>query len=92
MAVPSGTKAVAYNLTVTGTEGSGWAAILPGKNTAVTASSINWTGANQTLANGGIVGLGTGADERYITIVVGGSSAAEANFVLDITGLYTSEE
>ena len=92
LAVPAGTKAVAYNLTVTGTEGSGWAAILPGKNTAVTASAINWTGANQTLANGGIVALGTGANERYITIVVGGSSAAKANFILDITGLYASEE
>jgi hypothetical protein len=84
-AIPVGAKAVSYNLTVTNTVGTGNIDVLPGGSTTITGSSINWTGTGQTIANGGIVTLGTGAHERQITLVLSGTSA---NAIVDITGYY----
>jgi hypothetical protein len=87
-AIPQGARAVAYNLTIVGTNGSGYVAILPGTTTTVSASSINWDTAGQTLANGGIISLGTGGAERQVTLVVGGTPGASTQVLLDITGYY----
>ena len=89
--VPVGTVAVAYNLTVTQTEGAGYIAILPGGTTTVTASAINWTSSGVTIANGGIVVFGSGANERKVTLVCGGAGGARAHVILDITGFFFSE-
>jgi len=84
-AIPQGARAIAYNLTVTGTVNAGYVDVLPGASTTVTGSSINWTGSNVTIANGGVVSLGSGANERQITIVLNGTSA---QLIVDISGYY----
>ncbi len=91
-AIPAGAVAVAYNVTVTAQTAGGYLALVPGTGTTVTASAINWTSANSTIANGGIVMLGTGAAERRLTIVVGGGALSiKTHVILDITGYYISE-
>ncbi len=87
-AIPAGARAISFTVTVTGTVGSGYVAVLPGITTTVTASTINWSGSGQTLAAGGIVTLGSGAAERQVTLVVGGSAGSGAQVLLDITGYY----
>jgi hypothetical protein len=87
-AIPQGAKAISFTLTVTGTVGVGYLAILPGTSTSVTASTINWSASGQTLATGGIVQLGSGSAERQVTIVAGGSTGSSAQAILDITGYY----
>jgi hypothetical protein len=91
-AVPAGATAVSYNLTITNTN-STWGSIdlLPGTSTTITGSSINWTAPGTTLANGGVIKLGTGAAERKITAVMSGPASATVDFVIDITGYYISE-
>jgi hypothetical protein len=84
-AIPQGAKAISYNLTVTSTVGGGFIDLLPGASTTVTGSSINWTASGVTIANGGIVALGTGANERQVTLVLTGVSA---QVIVDITGYY----
>lgn len=91
-AIPMGATAVTYNLTITNTT-SNWGSIdlLPGTSTTITGSSINWTAPGTTLANGGVIALGTGAAERQITAVMSGPAGATVDFVIDITGFYVSE-
>lgn len=86
-AIPQGAKAVAFNLTVTGTVGGGFVAVIPGTGTTVTASTVNWTTGGATIANGGVVALGSGTAERQLTLVVGGSTAS-TQAIVDITGYY----
>jgi len=81
--VPAGTLAVAYNLTVTETEGAGFLAITPGTSTAFKASTINWSTGGQIVANAGMVpvdGL------RSLKAFCGGSG--RTHFLIDITGYY----
>ena len=87
-AIPQGARAVAFTITVTGTGAAGYVAVLPGPTTTVTASTINWSGPGATIAAGGIVSLGTGADERKVTLVVGGGGTASTDVIVDITGYY----
>lgn len=91
-AIPAGATAVSYNLTITNTN-STWGSIdlLPGTSTTITGSSINWTAPGTTLANGGVIKLGTGSAERKITAVMSGPATATVDFVIDITGYYVSE-
>jgi hypothetical protein len=87
-AIPQGARAISFTLTVTGTVGSGYLAILPGTSTTVTASTVNWSASGQTLAAGGIVQLGSGSAERQVTLVAGGSAGSSTQAILDITGYY----
>jgi hypothetical protein len=80
--VPEKATAVAYTLTVTDTTGQGFLAVNPGGIVAVSASSINWFGAGEILANTGVVKLGPG---RALTVVAGGGST---HFIIDIVGYY----
>ena len=80
--VPANAVAVAYTLTVTDTGGQGFLAVNPGGVVAVSASSINWFGSGEILANTGVVKLGPG---RSLTVVAGGGST---NFIIDIVGYY----
>lgn len=50
--LPLGTRGIAVNVTLTGTSGSGFVALTPGDARDFSASAINWTAPNQTLANG----------------------------------------
>ncbi|MBI4885264.1 MAG: hypothetical protein HY826_14545 [Actinobacteria bacterium] len=82
--VPAGATAVAANVTVTGTTGTfGYLAINPGGNTVEGASTINWFGAGQTLANG--VGL-TLNTTRQVTVICNGGGST--HFLIDIAGYY----
>ncbi|MCU1358974.1 MAG: hypothetical protein JWN99_263 [Ilumatobacteraceae bacterium] len=81
--VPDGATAIACNITVTDTFGSGFAVVNPGDNSAIGASTINWSHADQTLANGIIVGID---DQRRVTLVVGGGGLT--NMVVDVTGYF----
>jgi hypothetical protein len=81
--VPANAVAVAYTLTVADTLGQGYLAVNPGGVTVVSASSINWFGAGEIIANTGVVKLGP---DRTLTVVAGGGSA---NFIIDIVGYFT---
>jgi hypothetical protein len=82
--VPAGATAVVANVTVTGTTGGfGYLAINPGGNTVEGASTINWFGAGQTLANG--VGLTLNGSRQLTVICNGGGST---HFLVDISGYF----
>ncbi|HVD01180.1 MAG TPA: hypothetical protein VNG93_08525 [Candidatus Dormibacteraeota bacterium] len=80
--VPSGATAILYNLTVTNTAAAGYLALFPFGATWPGNSSINWTGPNQTLANGGTVSLG---GDRQINVLDGGGGT---DFIVDVTGYF----
>ena len=82
-AVPAGAIAVAYNVTVTRTSGSGYLSVNPGTTSSVGSSSINWFGDNQDIANGLIVGID---DQRRVAVFAGGGGSAD--FIVDITGYW----
>jgi len=79
--VPVGAGAISYNLTVTGTSGSGYLSVNPGGTPAVTSSSINWSG-SVTLANGLAVALDA---NRQIKVFCSGGTA---NLIVDVLGYY----
>jgi len=81
--VPDGATAVAYNLTVAGTLAAGFLFVAPGTATGITASSINWFGPGQTLANGSTVPIDT---SRQVRVFAGGGGST--HFLIDIVGYY----
>lgn len=87
-AIPQGAKAVSFNVTVTQTVGAGFLAIVPGAGTTATSSTLNWSGSGVTIANGGLIALGTGAAERQITLLLAGHAGSSAQVIVDITGYY----
>lgn len=80
--VPDGATAVTYNLTVAGTEGSGFVAVSPGGAATFGASTINWGAANSTVANAGVVKLDP---SRQVKVFAEGSAT---HVIIDITGYY----
>jgi hypothetical protein len=83
--VPEGAKAVAVNLTITDTEGSGWLSLRPFGQPATGTSSVNWSGNGQVDANEMPVQLG---GDRKLIVRAGGSGAPRTNFILDVVGYY----
>jgi hypothetical protein len=81
--VPPGATAVAMNLAVTSTEGSGWLSVQPGDVATPVGASINWWGPGQTLSNWTVAKL-DGA--RQLRIFGLGSGATHV--VVDVTGYY----
>ena len=81
-AIPLSATAVAYNLTVTGTTASGFAANAPTPSVAGT-SSLNWPAEKSIAANGSIVGLDPSGN---ITTWVGGRGQAE--YLIDLVGYF----
>lgn len=82
--VPTGATAVTYNITVTGTVASGYLAVNEGDNTTVSASTINWFGVGQTMANAATVKLN---NARALSVICGGTGAS-THFIVDVTGYY----
>jgi hypothetical protein len=80
--LPVGTLAIAANITVTATDGSGWLCASPGDAPAVTASSLNWNGANQSVANGLALKLDS---QRRLKIFV---STSATHVIVDVNGYY----
>ncbi len=84
--VPAGATAVTANVTVTGTaSGFGYLAINPGGNTVEGASTINWSAAGQTLANGVTLTLNA---SRQLTVICNGIAGASTHFIVDVSGYY----
>lgn len=84
-AVPSGATAIAYNVTVTGTTGPNFVSVVPGDAAGYTTSSINWSGPDQSVANGSIVRI----DGSRQVKVFGGDQPGSAHVILDVTGYFT---
>jgi hypothetical protein len=82
-AIPAGATAIAANITISATTGTGYLAVNPGGATAITASTINWFGPNQTIANGVTLTLNA---NRELTVVADGGGST--HFIVDITGFY----
>ena len=84
--VAAGATAVAANITITGTTGGfGYLAINPGGNTIEGASTINWSAAGLTIANGVTLTLNA---SRQLTVICGGGASASTHFLIDIAGYY----
>lgn len=82
--VPVGSRAVAFNLTITGNYGSGYLTMAPGNTTVRPfASTINWSTGNTTLANGSVVGVDSA---RQVATFAGGGGGS--NYLIDIAGYY----
>lgn len=79
--VPPGATSVFFNLTITETTGSGFVLIAPGNATEVTGSTMNWSAAGQTLANGSLTTVDA---TRTVRAFVGGGGST--HFIIDITG------
>jgi hypothetical protein len=82
-AIPEGANAIAFNLAIVNTSGSGFLSVTPSFETAVGAATINWSQSGQILNNGSIVGIGT---DRKVKVFAGGSGST--NFILDVTGYW----
>ncbi|MFN2387000.1 MAG: DUF1800 family protein [Thermoanaerobaculia bacterium] len=78
-------RAVALNVTVTGSTVSGYLALYPSGGAAPLSSTINFRTA-QTRANNAIVKLGAGA----LLSVAAGYSTGTAHFIIDLIGYFDS--
>ena len=85
-AVPLDAKSVAANITITGTVGTfGYLTVNPGGDTVVRASTVNWSAAGLTIANGVTVTLNA---SRELTVICGGAVGNATQFIIDITGYF----
>jgi hypothetical protein len=83
-AVPVAATAIACNLTVSGTTGSNFLALTPGDAASYTTSAINWTGADQSVANGLITKLDA---NRFVKVWCGDQSGS-THVLLDVNGYW----
>ena len=79
--VPENATAVFFNLTITRTVDAGFLVVAPGGTTTATASTINWSSAGATIANGS---MSTLDDSRQVAVLAGGGGTTD--FIVDITG------
>lgn len=89
--IPDEATAVTFNITITQTEGWGYVQVVtPGTGLNET-STVNWSGADQTVANSGSALLTTGGLlpelENNLVFHVDGSSGG-THVIIDITGYY----
>lgn len=83
--VPAGATAVAVNLTVTSTVGSGYLSLAPGSAAQLSASSINWWTDGITIANGLVVALD---DQRRLKVFCEGSPGCTTDMIVDVQGYW----
>jgi hypothetical protein len=81
--IPGGADAYSLNFTVVNTEGPGFIKAYPQGTAAPVVSSLNYTGADQTVANAAIVPAGLSGG---ITVVAGVSGT---DLIIDVNGYYT---
>lgn len=82
--VPEGATAVAYNVAVVNTTGSGFLSVVPGASaTSFSAATVNWSATGQILNNGSIVRV---FSDREVSVFAGGSGST--HFVIDVTGYW----
>jgi len=82
--VPLAARAIACNLTATGTTGPNFLALTPGDAASFTASAINWSAADQSVANGLIVKL----DGNRFVKVWCGDQTGSTHVILDVNGYW----
>jgi hypothetical protein len=82
-AIPAGATAVAFNLTVTESTGSGFLAVEPGDASQFGGSTINYSPTLLALANASVAKLD---GSRQLKVFCGGAGGTQ--FILDITGYY----
>jgi len=82
--IPVNARAVAFNVTVTGSNSGGHIALYPGGNPLPLVSTINFA-AGQTRANNAIVPLGSGGT---LTVFPGMNAGATADFIIDVNGYF----
>lgn len=89
-ALPAGAIAAAYNVTVTGTQGSGYIVVGPSGTPLPDTSTLNWTAPNQTLANGYVsaINFSQPATNGTLQVVAQGG---QTDVVLDLVGYYATE-
>ena len=82
--VPAGASAVVLNVTAVNTTSSGFLTVWPAGKPRATVSNLNWV-AGKDVANRVTVPVGAGG-----AINVYDGSAGSVNFIVDISGFYTS--
>lgn len=80
--IPTGAKAISLNVTVTGTLGAGFIMMWPAGGTVPTVSTLNYSGAGQTIANAAIVPMSASGS---ITAIAGVSGT---HLILDVNGYF----
>jgi hypothetical protein len=83
--VPPGARAVALNLTVTGTAEPGFLSVRPALTTWDNTSTINWSGPGLTLANGATTGV---SSDLKVTVRCGDGVGVATHFLVDVVGYY----
>lgn len=83
--VPIGATAIAYNLTVTRTDGQGFLTVEPGGTAVAGGSAINWSPGQASLANASVAKLDT---QRRVSVFIGGGVGASTHFIIDVVGFY----
>ena len=85
--VPTGAKAVAFNITLTETTGTfGYLSVVPGDATTASTSTVNWDGPGRTVANSGIVRV---SPTRTVKVFCSdAASIGSTEFAIDVTGYY----
>ncbi|MCB9411727.1 MAG: fibronectin type III domain-containing protein [Actinobacteria bacterium] len=81
--VPAGASSIAFNLTATNTQARGWFSITPGDAGTFAASTVNWPGGSDVIANGLTVKI---AADRTVKVFNG--SGAPTDAVLDVVGYF----
>lgn len=84
--VPDGASGVAYNLTVTGTSGTGFLAMAPGDQaTQPAVSTINWSpGITAANATSGKIA----ADRTMKVFANSGGAGGQTEFIIDVVGYF----
>jgi len=82
--VPVGATAVAFNVTAVATTGTNFLAVAPGSAASYQASTLNWTGAGQTIANASISPVDS---SRQVKVFIG-SGTGSTHVIIDIQGYW----
>lgn len=85
LVVPAGARAVALNVTITGTGATGFLSVRPAQTVWDNTSSINWSGPNDTIANGTTTGVST---DLKVVVRCGEGVGVATHFILDVLGFY----
>lgn len=81
--VPAGATAVTYNVTVANTSARSFLSVVPGDVASTTASTINWVGPGEAIANGSLSKLD---GSRQLNLIPGPNGTFHC--IIDITGYY----
>ncbi|HUQ00068.1 MAG TPA: hypothetical protein VM093_06370 [Aeromicrobium sp.] len=86
--VPDGARTLTANVTITGTTGYGNLRVFPADAGVPNASTINWSGSNQTIANEVSIGLNSSEQFKVYGDIGGGG---HTQVIVDVTGFYVEQ-